>query len=71
MSKEEILTIEELFREEKEGVTELVQKKLVQLAEMDLDDKTYFELKSEIFKLEMVIQYLAERIRGIYGPTNN
>jgi hypothetical protein len=71
MSKNEILTIEELFREEREGITELVQKKLVQLAELDLDDERYFKLKSEIFKLEMVILYLEERIKGKYGPTSN
>lgn len=68
---EEIITIDALFREEREGVTELVQKKLIALAELDLDDPSYFALKSEIFKLEMVILYLGERLKGKYGPKDN
>jgi len=68
---EQVITIEQLFREEREEIVSYTQELLFKLESMDLSDPGWSELKREIFKLEMVAEYLQDRltgkIKGTYG----
>lgn len=59
---EEILTLEELFREEKESINEMLQQKRANLYDLDWSSKEYYELKNTIVMLEQTNKYLELRL---------
>lgn len=61
---EEIVTLEQVFREEREEIVNQIQTLLKELEQMDLNDMRWSACKREILKLEMVSEYLADRISG-------
>jgi len=62
--KEEIITLEQLFREERNEILLAIKEMIIELENMDLDDPNWSDLKGKIFKFEMVAEYLEDRLTG-------
>jgi hypothetical protein len=62
--KEEIITLEQVFREERNEILLAIKEMITELENMDLDDPKWADLKREIFKFEMAAEYLEDRLTG-------
>lgn len=62
--KEEIITLEQVFREERNEILLVIKEMITELENMDLDDPKWADLKRKIFKFEMVAEYLEDRLTG-------
>jgi len=62
--REEIITLEQLFTEEKAALEEYIIIKKEEKLDTNWSDRRFFELQEEIVKLEIVVEYLEQRLRG-------
>ena len=58
----EIVSIEQLFKEELDAVVDMTDALLTMLEDMDQFTPEYWEVKSEIVKLEQTAEYLMDRL---------
>jgi hypothetical protein len=62
--REEILTLEEVFREESIAVQELIDEKKIELTAYDMREVGYTDLQNDIVMLETVLKYFQRRLLG-------
>jgi len=62
--RDEILTLEEVFREESISIEELIHNRKIQLTSLDWTTKHYVEVQNDIVMLEMVLKYFQRRLLG-------
>lgn len=62
--REEILTLEEVFREESIAVQELIDDKKIELTAYDMREVGYTDLQNDIVMLETVLKYFQRRLLG-------
>jgi len=62
--REEIITLEQLFTEEKAALEEYIVIKKQEKIDTYWSDRKFFELQEEIVKLEIVVEYLENRLQG-------
>jgi hypothetical protein len=62
--REEILTLEEVFREESIAVQELIDEKKTELTAYDMREVGYTDLQNDIVMLETVLKYFQRRLLG-------
>lgn len=67
--KHETISIEQLFSEEAQALTELVEELESQQDEVEMTDTEYWDLQEEIVRLQYTIEYFALRLEGYYAIT--
>ena len=60
--RKEVISIEQLFQEELDAVVEMTDALLTLLEDHDQFRPEYWEIKSEVVKLEQTAEYLMDRL---------
>ena len=64
--REETISVKELFAEEMNAVTALIEFMMEEQETVEWNDSRWFEIQEEIVKLQHAVEYFALRISGYY-----